>query len=145
MSTVMGTFVQATYALVTCVQISNISTVTGPILTKLFGPNFFGQNFFKKQKGAAVFELASAFWLSFLGAKAPPGLAFCQKKRSVTKKFPNSIILINSTHRWGYCQILDIWYSTSDICYLILDIWDMIFETWYSILNIWYLILDFLF
>ena len=39
MSTVMVTFVQATYALVTFVQISNISAVTGPILTKLFGPN----------------------------------------------------------------------------------------------------------
>ena len=56
----MVTFVQATYALVTCVQISNISTVSGSILTKLFGPNlcgviFFvdqnvlGQNFFKTQ------------------------------------------------------------------------------------------------
>ena len=57
---VMGTFVQATYALVTFVHISNISAVIGPILIKLFGPNFFGviifvdqnvlgQNFFKTQ------------------------------------------------------------------------------------------------
>ena len=38
----MATFVQATYALVTFVHISNISDVTGPILTKLFGPNFLG-------------------------------------------------------------------------------------------------------
>ena len=38
----MVTFVQATYALVTFVQISNISAVTGPILTKFFGPNFLG-------------------------------------------------------------------------------------------------------
>ena len=56
----MVTFVLATYALVTFVHISNISAVTGPILTKLFGPNFFGviifvdqnvlgQNFFKTQ------------------------------------------------------------------------------------------------
>ena len=48
------------YALVTFVHISNISAVTGPILTKLFGPNFFGvisfvdqnvlgQSFFKTQ------------------------------------------------------------------------------------------------
>ena len=58
MPTVMVTFVQATYALVTFVQITNISAVTGLILTKPFGPNFFGviifldqnvfgQNFFK--------------------------------------------------------------------------------------------------
>ena len=56
----MVTFVLTTYALVTFVHISNISAVTGPILTKLFGPNFFGviifvdqnvlgQNFFKTQ------------------------------------------------------------------------------------------------
>ena len=56
----MVTFVQATYALVTFVQISNISAVTGPILTKLFGPNLcgviifvdqnvLGQNFFQTQ------------------------------------------------------------------------------------------------
>ena len=56
----MVTFVLATYALVTFVHISNISAVTGPILTKHFGPNFFGviifvdqnvlgQNFFKTQ------------------------------------------------------------------------------------------------
>ena len=65
----MVTFVLATYALVTFVHISNISAVTGPILTKLFGPNFFGvmifvdqnvlgQNFFKTQKllGPKVFR-----------------------------------------------------------------------------------------
>ena len=57
MPTVMVEFVLATYALVTFVQISNISAVTGPILTKLCGPNlcgviifvdqnFLGQNFF---------------------------------------------------------------------------------------------------
>ena len=56
----MVTFVQATYALVTFVQISNISAVTGPILTKLFGPNLcvviifvdqnvLVQNFFQTQ------------------------------------------------------------------------------------------------
>ena len=38
----MVTFVQATYALVTFVNISNILAVTCPILAKLFGPNFFG-------------------------------------------------------------------------------------------------------
>ena len=53
----MVTLVQATYALVTFVQISSISAVTGPILTKFFEPNFLwvkifvdqyvlGQNFF---------------------------------------------------------------------------------------------------
>ena len=41
----MVTFVQATYALVTFVQISNISAVTGPILKKLFNPIFLGHNF----------------------------------------------------------------------------------------------------
>ena len=38
----MVTFVQARYALVTFVQINNISAVTDPILTKFFGPNFGG-------------------------------------------------------------------------------------------------------
>ena len=57
----MVTFVQATYALVTFVQISNIyAVITGQILTKLFGPNLcgviifvdqnvLGQNFFQTQ------------------------------------------------------------------------------------------------
>ena len=45
----MVTFVQATYALVTFVHISNISAVTGPILIKLFGPNFFGVIIFVDQ------------------------------------------------------------------------------------------------
>ena len=42
MPTVMVTIVQATYALATFVHISNISAVTGPNLTKLVGPKFFG-------------------------------------------------------------------------------------------------------
>ena len=57
---VLTTFVLETYALATFVNVSNISAVTGPILTKLFGPNVFGviifvdqnvlgQNFFKTQ------------------------------------------------------------------------------------------------
>ena len=41
----MVTFDQATYALVTFVHISNISAVTGLILTKLFLPNLFGSIF----------------------------------------------------------------------------------------------------
>ena len=41
MPAVMVTFVQTTYALVTFVQINNISATTGPILTKLSVPNFF--------------------------------------------------------------------------------------------------------
>ena len=45
----MVTFVQATYALVTFVQISNISAVTGSILTKTFGPNFLGVKIFVNQ------------------------------------------------------------------------------------------------
>ena len=80
----------------------------------------------------------------FLGAKAPLGLAYV--KRGVMKKFLNSIILMNSTHRMEYCwycQILDTWYSISDICYLILNIWYIISETRCSILNIWYLIFYF--
>ena len=44
--TAMLRFVQATFALVTFVHISNMSAVTGPILTTLFGPNFFGVIFF---------------------------------------------------------------------------------------------------
>ena len=73
----MVTFVLATYALVTFVHISNISAVTGPILTKLFGPNFFGviifvdqnvlgQNFFKTQN----FIRAQSFQTrNFIGPK----------------------------------------------------------------------------
>ena len=38
----MVTFVQTTYALATFVHITNISAVTGPILTKLFGLHFLG-------------------------------------------------------------------------------------------------------
>ena len=38
----MVTFVQATYALATFVHISNISSVIGSILTKLFGSKFWG-------------------------------------------------------------------------------------------------------
>ena len=53
----MMTFFKAIFVMATFVHIRNISAVTGPILTKLFGPNFFeimifvdqnvlGQNFF---------------------------------------------------------------------------------------------------
>ena len=49
MLTVMVTFAQAMYALVTFVHISNFSAVTGPILTKLFGPNFYGVIIFVDQ------------------------------------------------------------------------------------------------
>ena len=45
MPTDMVTFVQATYALAAFVHITNISAVTGPILTKLFGTPFFGDIF----------------------------------------------------------------------------------------------------
>ena len=38
----MVAFVQATYVLVTVVYITNISAVIDPILTKLFGPDFWG-------------------------------------------------------------------------------------------------------
>ena len=50
MPTVMVTFVLATYAMVAFVYISNISAVTGPILTKLFGPNLQGVIIFVEQK-----------------------------------------------------------------------------------------------
>ena len=40
MPTVLKTFVQATYVMATFVHISNISAVTGPIFTKLFGSKF---------------------------------------------------------------------------------------------------------
>ena len=40
--TVMGTFVKATDVLATFVHISNISAVTDPTLTQIFGPPFFG-------------------------------------------------------------------------------------------------------
>ena len=50
MPTVIVTFVQATYALVTFVHISNISAVTVLILTKLFGPIFFGVIIFCRPK-----------------------------------------------------------------------------------------------
>ena len=46
MPTVKVTFVQATYVLATFVHFSNISAVTDPILTKLFGPIFLGLNIF---------------------------------------------------------------------------------------------------
>ena len=36
------TFVQATFVLATFVDINNISAVTDPNLTKLFGPSFLG-------------------------------------------------------------------------------------------------------
>ena len=42
MPTVMIRFFQATYVLATFVHISNISGVTNPILTELFGSNFLG-------------------------------------------------------------------------------------------------------
>ena len=41
----MVSFVQATYVLAMFVHISNISAVSDPILTKLFGPNFSGSKF----------------------------------------------------------------------------------------------------
>ena len=47
MQTVMWTFVQVTFAPATFVNTGNISTVTDPILTKLFEPNFTGLNVFK--------------------------------------------------------------------------------------------------
>ena len=45
----MVAFVQAIYALVTFVHISNISDVIGPNLIKLFGPNILGVIFFVDQ------------------------------------------------------------------------------------------------
>ena len=42
MPTVMVSIVQATYSLATFVHISNVSAVTSPTLTKLFGPIFWG-------------------------------------------------------------------------------------------------------
>ena len=92
MPTVLETFVQATYvlatfvleayALATFVHISNISAVTGPILTKLFGPNFLGfiifvgqnalgPNFFRpKFFSDKKFFRAQHFWtLNFIGRK----------------------------------------------------------------------------
>ena len=71
----MVTFVQETYALVTFVQISNMSAVSGPILTTLFGPNLcgviifvaqnaLGQNFFQTQNllGPKVFRPEKIYW-----------------------------------------------------------------------------------
>ena len=63
----MVTFIQAVYALATFVHISNISVLTGPILTKLFVPNFLGVKFF----------LTNIFLLKLFGSKiiwAPNGL-----------------------------------------------------------------------
>ena len=45
----MVTFFRAAYALAIFVHISNISLVTGPILTKLFGLNFWGVIIFVDQ------------------------------------------------------------------------------------------------
>ena len=45
----MVIFVQETDALAIFVHITNISAVTGPILTKLFGPKFFGVIIFVDQ------------------------------------------------------------------------------------------------
>ena len=48
MPTVMVTFAQATLVPATFVHIKNISAITDPIMTKFFGPNFFGAlNFFE--------------------------------------------------------------------------------------------------
>ena len=52
------------------------------------------------------YKISSLADFVFLGAKAPLGLVHVKKKkkkRGVMKKFQNSNILINSTHRLGYC------------------------------------------
>ena len=46
MPTVTVTFVKENFFSVTFIHIKNISAVTDPILTKLFGPWFFGPQFF---------------------------------------------------------------------------------------------------
>ena len=55
--TFMVTIVQETFVLPKFVNIRNISAVTGPILTKLFGPNFGT----KKISGPRIFFLTISF------------------------------------------------------------------------------------
>ena len=54
----MVTFVQETYALVKFVEMSNISAVTGPTLTKISGHNILGVKIFVDQNvlGQNFFE-----------------------------------------------------------------------------------------
>ena len=73
----MVTFVLETYALVTFVHKSNISAVTGLILTKLFGLNFFRLKFFSSPNiflgaqnftGPKKFQINSFFRLKFFSS-----------------------------------------------------------------------------
>ena len=67
MSNVNVTFVHTTFGLGTFVHISNISDVTDPIFTKLFGPNIFGGwNIFRPKELRSQFLLLKIFWSQFL-------------------------------------------------------------------------------
>ena len=83
--TVMVTFVQATCAVVTFVHISNISAVTGPILIKLFGPNFFGVKIFVDQNvlGQKIFKTQN-----FVRAQSFLTRNFIGPKKNFELKFP---------------------------------------------------------
>ena len=75
----MVTFVLATYALATFFHISNISAVIGPILTKLFGPNFFGIIIFVEQnvvaqENTSYFALVTFVNISNISAVTGPNL-----------------------------------------------------------------------
>ena len=86
MPTVMVIYVLATYALVTFVHISNISAVTGPILTKLFGPNLLGVIIFVDQN---VFGF-NLFWPRFVGPQCFLGQKFLTSNFIEPKKKLNS-------------------------------------------------------
>ena len=96
----MVTFVLATYAMVIIVHISNISAVSGPILSKLFGPNFFGVMMFVDQN-----VLGQNFFLS--GPKVfRPEILLDPKKISKSNFLPTQNCLMwieNDTNisPWG--------------------------------------------
>ena len=85
----MVTFVLATYAMVAFVHISNISAVSGPILTKLFGHNFLGVTIFAAQNilGPKFFR-NKLFWTQkFLGPKVfRPKFFFSDAKHLLNRK-----------------------------------------------------------
>ena len=59
MATVIVTFIQATYVLVTFVHISNISPVTDPNLTKRFGPQY------QQYLSCYLLHFDQTFWTQF--------------------------------------------------------------------------------
>ena len=73
MASAAVTFVLATFVLATFVHISNISTVTDLILTKLFGPNFLQAYFL----GSNIFLIKILFDSNFFGPKHFLDLNYC--------------------------------------------------------------------